>query len=72
MEEVVGSWRSLYNKKLHNLYASPYIITVIKSRRIEWMGHVAHMGEMKNVYEILARKSEGKRPCRRSRHRLGG
>jgi hypothetical protein len=62
-EEGVGGWIIL-----HNLYASPNIIRVIKSRRIRWMGHVAHMGEMRNVYKILVRKPEGKRLLGRPRH----
>jgi hypothetical protein len=51
------------------LYASPNIIRVIKSRRMRWVGHVARMGEMRNVYKILVGKPEGKRPLRRSRRR---
>jgi hypothetical protein len=43
-------------------YPSPNIIRVIKSRRMRWVGHVAHMGEMRNAYKILVGKSEGKRP----------
>jgi hypothetical protein len=47
-KDVVGSWRRLHNEELHNVYASPNIntITVIESRRIRWVGHVAHIGEM--------------------------
>jgi hypothetical protein len=41
-EEVVGDWRRLHNEELHNLYSSPHI-RVIKSRRMRWAGHVAHM-----------------------------
>jgi hypothetical protein len=47
-DEVAGGWIRLYNEELHNLYASPFIIKVIKSRRMRWAGHVARMGEMKN------------------------
>jgi hypothetical protein len=50
---VAGDWRRLHNEELYNLYASPNIIRVIKSRRMRWAGHVTHMGEMKNSYEIL-------------------
>jgi hypothetical protein len=60
----VGSWRRLHNEELHNLYASP-TIRVIKSRRMRWAGHVAHMGEIRNAYNILVGKPEGKRPLRR-------
>jgi hypothetical protein len=44
MREEDGSWRKLYNDELHNLYSSPNIVRVIKSRRMRWAGHVAHMG----------------------------
>jgi hypothetical protein len=60
-EEVAGSWRRLHSEELHNLYASPNIIRVIKSRRMRWAGHVARMGEMRNAYDILVGKFEGKR-----------
>jgi hypothetical protein len=43
-EEVAGSWKILHNEELHNLYASPNIIRVIKSRRLRWAGNVARMG----------------------------
>jgi hypothetical protein len=42
---------------------------MIKSRRMIWAGHVAYIGEMRNVYKILIGKPEGKRPCGRPRHR---
>jgi hypothetical protein len=48
-EEVAEGWRRLYNEELHNLYTSPKIIPVIKSRRTRWVGHVARMGEIKNA-----------------------
>jgi len=44
-EEVTGEWMRLYNEELHDLYPSPNIVRVIKSRRIRWAGHVARMGE---------------------------
>jgi len=59
---VVGGWRRLRNVELHNLYASPNIIRVIKSRRMSWAGHVARIGEMRNAYKMLVGKPEGKRP----------
>jgi hypothetical protein len=48
-EEVVGGWRRLHNEELRNLYASPNIIKVTKSRRMRWADHVARMGEMRNT-----------------------
>jgi hypothetical protein len=42
--EEDGSWRKLHNDELHNLYSSPNIVRVIKSKRMRWAGHVAHMG----------------------------
>jgi hypothetical protein len=66
---VAESWRRLHNEELRNLYASPNIIRVIKSKRMRLVGHVARMGAMRNSYSISVRKSEGKRPLGRSRHR---
>jgi hypothetical protein len=66
-EEVAGGWRRLHNEELHNLYASPNIIRVIKSRRMTWAGHVAHLREIRSTYKILIGKPEGKRPFGRPR-----
>jgi hypothetical protein len=66
---VTGGWRKLHNEELHNLYSSPSIIRIIKSRRMRWAGHVARMGEKKNVYMLLVGKPEGKRPLGRTRRR---
>jgi hypothetical protein len=52
-EEVTGEWRKLDIVELHNLYSSPDIIRQIKSRRMRWAGHVARMGEGRNVYRVL-------------------
>jgi hypothetical protein len=68
-DEVTGDWRKLHNEELHNLYSSPNIIRIIKSRRMKWAGHVARMGETWNAYGILVGKPEGKRPLIRPRHR---
>jgi hypothetical protein len=59
-KEVAEDWRRLHNEELHNLYESPNIIRVIKSRKIRWTGHVACKGELRNSYSILVRKPEGK------------
>jgi hypothetical protein len=61
--------RKLHNDKLHNLYSSPNIVRVIKSRRMGWAGHVAHMGEGRGVYRVLVGRPEGKRPLGRPRRR---
>jgi hypothetical protein len=66
-EGVTGGWRKLHNEELHNLYSSPSIIRIIKSRRMWWAGNVARMGEKRNVYKLLVGKPEGKRPLGRPR-----
>jgi len=65
-EEVTGEWRKLHNE-LNNLYSSPNIVRVIKSRRMRWAGHVARVGERRGVYRVLVGKPEGKRPLGRPR-----
>ena len=54
--------RKLHNEELSDLYSSPYIVRVIKSRRIRWAGYVVRMGERRGVYRVLVRKPEGKGP----------
>jgi hypothetical protein len=66
---VTGGGRKLHNEELHNLYYSPSIIRVLKSRRMRWAGHVARMGEKRNAYRILVGNPEGKRPLGRPRRR---
>jgi hypothetical protein len=66
---VTGGWRKLHNEELHNLYSSPSIIRIIKSRRMRTVGHVERMGEERYVYGLLVGKPEGKRPLRRPRRR---
>jgi hypothetical protein len=66
-DDVIGGWRKLHNEELYNLYGSPSIIRMIKSRRIRWAAHVARMG--RKAYRILVGKPEGKRPRGRPRRR---
>jgi hypothetical protein len=66
---VTGGWKKLHKEELHNLYFSPSIIRIIKSRRMRRVGHVARMGEKRNVYGLLVGKREGKRPLGRPRRR---
>jgi len=60
----------MHNEELNDLYSSPNIVRVIKSRRMKWAGHVARMGEDRGVYRFLVGKPEGRRPMERSRRRL--
>jgi hypothetical protein len=64
--EVTGQWRKLHHGELNNLYSSPNIVRVIKSRGIRWVGHVALIWERRR--DLLG-KHEGKRPVRRPRCR---
>ena len=64
-DEVTGEWRKLHNEELNDLYCLPNIVWVIRSRRMSWAGHVAHMGERRGVYRIMVLKPDGKRPLGR-------
>jgi hypothetical protein len=66
---VTGGWRKLHNKELHDLYSSPSISRIIKSRRMRWAGHVARMGEKRNTYRLLVGNPVGKRPLGRPRRK---
>jgi len=68
-DEVTGEWRRLHNEELNDLYSSPNIVRVIKSRRMRWAGHVARMGEERGVYRVLVGKPERKIPLGRPRRR---
>jgi hypothetical protein len=64
-DEVTGGWRKLHNEELHNLYSSPSIIRMVKSRSMRWTGHAARLGKKRNAYRILVGMPEGKRPLGR-------
>jgi len=68
-DEVTGEWRRMHNEELNDLYSSPNIVRVIKSRRMKWDGHVARMVEGGRVYRVLVWIPEGKRPLGRPRRR---
>ena len=68
-DEITREWRKLHDEELNNLYFSPDLVRAIKSRRMRWVGHVAHMGERRGIYRVLVGKPEGKRPHGRPRHR---
>jgi len=68
-DEVRGKWRKLHNEEHNDLYSSPSIVRVIKSKGMRWAGYVASMGERRGVYRVLVGKPEGKRPFGRPRRR---
>jgi hypothetical protein len=68
-DEVRGERRKLHNEELNNLYSSPNILLVIKSRRMGWAGNVGWMGEMRVVYRVVVGKPEERRPLERPRRR---
>jgi hypothetical protein len=59
-DEGTGEWRKLHNGELHNLYSSPDVIRQIKSRRMRWAGHVARVGEGRNVYRVFGGEARRK------------
>jgi hypothetical protein len=64
-DEVTREWRKLHNGEHNDVYCSPNIVQVIKSRRMRWAGHVARMGKGRGVYKVLVGKPEEKRPLGR-------
>jgi hypothetical protein len=68
-DEVTGDWRKLHSEELRDLYPSPSIIRIMKSRRMRWAGHVARMVEKSNAFRLLVGKPDVKRPLGRPRRR---
>ena len=68
-DDVSGELRRLHNEELNDLYCSPNIIQVIKSRRMRWARHVACVGDWRGAYMVLVRIAEGRQPFGRPRHR---
>jgi len=62
-----GSWRTLHNEELRNLHSSKNTIRMIKSTSVRWAGHIARVGEIRSVYNILVGRHEGRRPLGRPR-----
>jgi hypothetical protein len=68
-DEVTGEWRKLHNVELHDVYSLVSIIRIMKSRRMRWAGHVARIGEKRNMYGLLVEKPEGRSPLGRPKRR---
>jgi hypothetical protein len=60
-EEVTGKWRRLHNEELYDMYSSPNVTWMMKSR-IRWAGHVARVGDRRVAYRVLVGRLEGRRP----------
>jgi hypothetical protein len=68
-DALMGVWRKPHNEGLHDMYSSLNIMRIIMSRRIRRPGHIAQMGEKRNMYSLMVRKPEGERSLGRSRRR---
>jgi hypothetical protein len=68
-DKVMGGWKKLHNEELHNSYSSPNIVRMMKSRTMRWAGHVARIGEKRNICRVFVEKPERKRPLGRHRRK---
>jgi hypothetical protein len=68
-DEVIGEWLRLHKEELCDLYSSPNILWVIKSRRMRWVGHMAHIGDRRSAYRVLVGTPERKIPLGGPRYR---
>jgi hypothetical protein len=68
-DEITGEWRRLHNEELYDLYFSPNIIRVIKSKRLRWAEHAASIGEKRGAYRLLVVKLDGRRALGKPRRR---
>ena len=68
-DEITGGQRKLHNGEIHEFYSTPNIVRNLKSRRLRWAGHVAHMEEFRNAYRVLSGRPKEKRPSGRPRRR---
>ena len=68
-DDETGEWRRLHNGELHELYGKPDVMRIVKSRRLQWAGHVTRMGNEKGAWKLLVGKPVGKRPVGRPRMR---
>jgi hypothetical protein len=68
-EEVTGKWRRVHDEESNDPYSSTNTTRVINSRRMRWVGHVARIGERRDVHRALVRKPGEKRPLERLRRR---
>jgi hypothetical protein len=66
-DEVTGEWRKLYNEELRDLYSSPSIVRIIKSRRVRWTGHVAQIGGEEERVSVIGGKARGKETTRKTK-----
>jgi hypothetical protein len=63
-DEIIRGWRKLHNEDLHNVYSSPNINRMIKSKRMRWAGHVVRIGEKSNPYRVFGGKTPRKESSR--------